>query len=62
MKTTTHKAYRLAGLLRAVIAASEAADAEHDKGVTEVLEAAEELANEIIDDCERLEWPPSFAA
>lgn len=55
MKTATDKAYRLSGLLRAAICASEVTDAESDKGVKEVLEAAQELAVQIIDACERLE-------
>lgn len=49
-------------LLRAAIVACEAADAEHDQGVREVLEAAGELASEIVDDCERLEGSPNRIA
>ena len=54
-KTTSAKAYRLSGLLRAAIAARQTDDAEHDKGVMEVLETAEELAAQIINEVEALE-------
>lgn len=56
--TTSGKAYRLQGMIRAALLAEEN-DTSHlyddSKGVTYVLEAAEELAGEIINEVERLE-------